>query len=93
MLGTLKRAGDVLDLFTTEEPEWGVTAVARRLEVGKSLAYDVYWTYMSIRGQSQAAPGAARMSSYLRKGPLSLNPPRGGLRLSKGPPFEAKAER
>ncbi|HEV3389186.1 MAG TPA: IclR family transcriptional regulator [Solirubrobacteraceae bacterium] len=41
MLGTLARAGAVLDLFTTEEPEWGVTATAQRLGIGKSLAHDV----------------------------------------------------
>ncbi|MGO9496634.1 MAG: IclR family transcriptional regulator [Solirubrobacteraceae bacterium] len=41
MLGTVARAGAVLDLFTTEEPEWGVTATAQRLGIGKSLAHDV----------------------------------------------------
>ncbi len=41
MLGTLARAGAVLDLFTTDEPEWGVTATAQRLGIGKSLAHDV----------------------------------------------------
>lgn len=40
MLGTLKRAGDVLDLFTLEEPEWGATATAQRLGIGKSLAHN-----------------------------------------------------
>ena len=41
MLGTLRRAGAVLDLYTTDEPEWGVTATAQRLGIGKSLAHDI----------------------------------------------------
>jgi DNA-binding IclR family transcriptional regulator len=48
MLGTLKRAGAVLDLFTNEEPEWGVTAVAQRLGIGKSLAHDVLASLAAI---------------------------------------------
>jgi DNA-binding IclR family transcriptional regulator len=48
MLGTLKRAGAVLDLFTTEESEWGVTAVAQRLGIGKSLAHDVLASLAAI---------------------------------------------
>jgi IclR family transcriptional regulator, KDG regulon repressor len=48
MLGTLKRAGDVLDLFTTEEPEWGVTATAQRLGIGKSLAHDALASLATI---------------------------------------------
>jgi IclR family transcriptional regulator, KDG regulon repressor len=48
MLGTLKRAGAVLDLFTTEEPEWGVTAAAQRLGIGKSLAHDILSSLAAI---------------------------------------------
>jgi IclR family transcriptional regulator, KDG regulon repressor len=48
MLGTLKRAGDVLDLFTTDHPEWGVTATAQRLGIGKSLAHDVLTSLAAI---------------------------------------------
>ena len=48
MLGTLMRAGDVLDLFTVEEPEWGVTATARRLGIGKSLAHEALATLAEI---------------------------------------------
>jgi DNA-binding IclR family transcriptional regulator len=48
MLGTLKRAGDVLDLFTIEEPEWGVTAAAQRLGIGKSLAHDALTSLAAI---------------------------------------------
>ncbi len=48
MLGTLKRAGDVLDLFTIEEPEWGATATAQRLGIGKSLAHDALASLAAI---------------------------------------------
>ena len=41
MLQTLTRAGRVLDLFTPECHEWGVTAVARELGIAKSQAHEL----------------------------------------------------
>jgi IclR family KDG regulon transcriptional repressor len=41
VLNTILRTGDVLDLFTAERPEWGVTEVAGALGVGKSNAHEV----------------------------------------------------
>lgn len=38
-LGTIERAGHVLELFTTDVPEWGPTAVANALEIPKSRAH------------------------------------------------------
>jgi IclR family KDG regulon transcriptional repressor len=61
MLGTLKRAGQVLDLFTAEEPEWGVTAAARRLGVGKSLAYDVLASLTEIGLLQRVGHGRYRL--------------------------------
>ncbi|HEY6399543.1 MAG TPA: IclR family transcriptional regulator C-terminal domain-containing protein [Solirubrobacteraceae bacterium] len=61
MLGTLKRAGDVLDLFTTDQPEWGVTAVARRLDVGKSLAHDVLASLAAIGLLQRVGNGRYRL--------------------------------
>jgi DNA-binding IclR family transcriptional regulator len=61
VLGTLKRAGDVLDLFTTEEPEWGVTAIARRLEVGKSMAYDMLASLAGIGLLQRVGHGRYRL--------------------------------
>lgn len=61
MLGTLIRAGDVLDLFTTDEPEWGVTAVARRLEIGKSLAHDVLASLTAIGLLQRVGSGRYRL--------------------------------
>jgi DNA-binding IclR family transcriptional regulator len=61
MLGTLKRAGDVLDLFTTDEPEWGVTATAQRLGIGKSLAHDVLASLAAIGLLQRVAHGRYRL--------------------------------
>lgn len=39
MLLTVKKIGPLLDLFSVERPEWGVTEVAERLHVSKSSAH------------------------------------------------------
>lgn len=39
MLLTVKKIGPLLDLFSVERPEWGVTEVAQRLQVSKSSAH------------------------------------------------------
>jgi DNA-binding IclR family transcriptional regulator len=39
VLLTVKKIGPVLDLFSVERPEWGVTEVAERLSVAKSSAH------------------------------------------------------
>lgn len=39
MLGTLEKARAVLDLYTTERPEWGVSEVARQLGMPTSSAH------------------------------------------------------
>jgi DNA-binding IclR family transcriptional regulator len=61
MLGTLKRAGAVLDLFTTEEPEWGVTATAQRLGIGKSLAHDILSSLAAIGLLQRVGHGKYRL--------------------------------
>jgi DNA-binding IclR family transcriptional regulator len=61
MLGTLKRAGTVLDLFTAEEPEWGVTATALRLGIGKSLAHDVLVSLTAIGLLQRVGHGRYRL--------------------------------
>ena len=61
MLGTLARAGAVLDLFTTEEPEWGVTATAHRLRIGKSLAHDVLASLAAIGLLQRVGHGRYRL--------------------------------
>jgi DNA-binding IclR family transcriptional regulator len=61
MLGTLKRAGAVLDLFTTDEPEWGVTAAAQRLGIGKSLAHDILSSLAAIGLLQRVGHGRYRL--------------------------------
>ncbi len=61
MLGTLARAGAVLELFTTEEPEWGVTATAQRLGIGKSLAHDVLASLAGIGLLQRVGHGRYRL--------------------------------
>ncbi len=61
MLHTLKRAGDVLDLFTAEEPEWGVTAAAQRLGIGKSLAHDALTSLAAIGLLQRVGHGRYRL--------------------------------
>jgi DNA-binding IclR family transcriptional regulator len=61
MLGTLMRAGDVLDLFTLEEPEWGVTATAQRLGIGKSLAHEALATLTAIGLLQRVGHGRYRL--------------------------------
>lgn len=39
MLLTVKKIGPLLDLFSVERPEWGVTEVAQQLQVSKSSAH------------------------------------------------------
>jgi DNA-binding IclR family transcriptional regulator len=41
MLGTVGKASRVLDLFTSESPEWGVTEAASALDVPRSSAHDL----------------------------------------------------
>jgi DNA-binding IclR family transcriptional regulator len=48
MLSTLGHAGEVLDLFTTERPQWGVTATARELGMPKSRAHDLLASLAAI---------------------------------------------
>lgn len=48
MLGTLAKAGMVLDLFTPQAPEWGVSEVAAELGVPKSSAHALLSTLNTI---------------------------------------------
>ncbi|MFK7801103.1 MAG: IclR family transcriptional regulator [Anaerolineae bacterium] len=41
MLGTIKKAGDILQLFGRETPEWGVSEVSERLGYAKSSTHDL----------------------------------------------------
>lgn len=48
MLNTVVRTGQVLDLFSRERPEWGVTEIAHTLGVPKSNAHELLSSLASI---------------------------------------------
>jgi DNA-binding IclR family transcriptional regulator len=48
MLGTVTRAGRLLDLFTPERPEWGPTAAGRELGIAKSQAHELLMSLTAI---------------------------------------------
>ncbi|MBU8808202.1 IclR family transcriptional regulator [Mycolicibacterium goodii] len=48
MLNTIDRTGRVLNLFTAEAPEWGVTAVAAALGLPKSTTFDILTSLAEI---------------------------------------------
>lgn len=61
LLGTLLKAGRVLDLFTPDAPEWGVTEVAQRLGIPKSSAHAVLASLLEIRLLQRTADGRFRL--------------------------------
>lgn len=56
MLGTVAKAGQVLDAFTPERPEWGVTELACHLGFPKSNAHELLASLAAI-DLLQRAPG------------------------------------
>lgn len=48
LIGSVERVGQVLDLFTTQQPEWGVTQVAEQLGVSKSSAHALLNTLCGV---------------------------------------------
>lgn len=61
MLGTVSRAGDLLDLFDADSPEWGATAVSRRLDITKSQAHEMLVSLESIGLLRRAERGRFRL--------------------------------
>ena len=61
MLQTVGRAGQVLDLFSTDNPEWGATAVAHELEVAKSQAHELLVSLADIGLLERHGPGRYRL--------------------------------
>jgi IclR family transcriptional regulator, KDG regulon repressor len=48
MLLTVKKIGPILDLFSVEHPEWGVTEVAHRLRIAKSSAHAMLTSLVNV---------------------------------------------
>jgi DNA-binding IclR family transcriptional regulator len=61
MLQTVGRAGQVLDLFSTDNPEWGATAVANELDVAKSQAHELLVSLADIGLLERHGPGRYRL--------------------------------
>lgn len=64
-LQTVQRALQVLELFTAREPEWGLTEVAERLAISKSMAHRLLATLMD-HGFLQQHPRSKRYRLGLR---------------------------
>src|SRR4051812_50136167 len=94
MLRTVMRAGAVLDLFTDEEPEWGVTATAARLGIANSMAHDLLVSLASIGLLQRVGHGRYRLgwrtgslaSVLLRTSDLKAQAAPVGQRLARGAP-------
>jgi DNA-binding IclR family transcriptional regulator len=80
MLSTVGHAGAVLDLFTIDQPEWGVTAAARRLGIPKSGAHDLLASLTAIGLLEHVPQGCYRLGwrsvslagAQMRTSPLKL---------------------
>lgn len=93
MLGTVARAGSVLDLFCDETPEWGPSAVARELSIAKSQAHELLSSLAAIGLLRRSASGRYRLgwrALTLGRGALRTELPATGLRLVRalGASFE-----
>jgi IclR family transcriptional regulator, KDG regulon repressor len=61
MLGTVYRAGDLLELFDPQTPEWGATAVSQRLQITKSQAHQMLVSLEAIGLLRRAGRGRFRL--------------------------------
>jgi IclR family transcriptional regulator, KDG regulon repressor len=64
-LQTIRQAGDVLELFTRQDPEWGVREVARRLEMPKSNAHQLLASLETIGLLHRMVTGRYRLGFRL----------------------------
>jgi len=61
MLNTIRKAGEVLDLFDRDHPEWGVSEAAQRLGTAKSSTHDLMASLVQIGLLSQTDKGRYRL--------------------------------
>lgn len=61
MRQTIKKATQVLDLFSLERPEWGVSEVARTLRAPKSTTSELMASLSDQRLLSRTARGRYRL--------------------------------
>jgi DNA-binding IclR family transcriptional regulator len=91
MLGSVSKAGRVLDLFTPEDPEWGVSEVASALRIAKSSAHallatldDIGLVRRLIDGRYRLGWRILELNRTLRHGADFLGPHRIRLRHIAG---------
>jgi IclR family transcriptional regulator, KDG regulon repressor len=65
LLHTIRQAGDVLELFTHQDPEWGVREVARRLTIPKSNAHQLLASLETIGLLHRMVTGRYRLGFRL----------------------------
>jgi DNA-binding IclR family transcriptional regulator len=61
MLNTIRKVGEVLDLFDRDHPEWGVSEAAQRLGAAKSSTHDLMASLVKIGLLSQTDKGRYRL--------------------------------
>lgn len=61
MLGTIQKASDVLDLFTSDKHEWGVTEIAVRFGEPKSTVHELLSSLAQIGWLSRTDRGRYRL--------------------------------
>jgi IclR family transcriptional regulator, KDG regulon repressor len=64
-LQTIRQAGKVLELFTRQDPEWGVREVARNLEIPKSNAHQLLASLETIGLLHRMVTGRYRLGFRL----------------------------
>jgi IclR family transcriptional regulator, KDG regulon repressor len=64
-LQTIRQAGDVLELFTRQDPEWGVREVARKLAIPKSNAHQLLASLETIGLLHRMVTGRYRLGFRL----------------------------
>lgn len=69
MLGTVSKAGKVMELFTASSPEWGVSEVARAMVIPKSSAHALLTTLTDVGLVRRLPTGRYRLGWLL----VSLN--------------------
>jgi DNA-binding IclR family transcriptional regulator len=91
-LTTVERAGAVLDLFTTDHPEWGVREAASALGISKSQAYDLIASLAGI-GLLQRVPGGRYRLGWRAVAMGTLAASTSSLKRAANSPMRMLAER
>ncbi len=65
MLGTIHKAGRVLDLFDEARPEWGLSEIARQLHSPRSTVYELLASLVEIGMLSRTSQGRYRLGQRM----------------------------